>query len=105
MEEGFVYILTNRNRTVLYVGATRYLKKRIDLHRKGKAALFTKKYNVIELVYYERYSDYHEAFAMEKKLKNWKRSWKQDLIKNFNPEWKDLFPKIELLTDTESSSA
>ena len=76
-----------------------------ELHRKRKAALFTKKYNVIELVYYERYSDYHEAFAMEKKLKNWKRSWKQDLIKNFNLEWKDLFPKIELLTDTESSSA
>ncbi len=50
MEEGFLYILSNKNRTTLYIGATKKLKERIELHIAGKASEFTKKYNVIELM-------------------------------------------------------
>jgi len=94
MKEGFVYILSNKNKTVLYVGATKYLKQRVELHKKGKAVLFTKKYNVNELLYYEKHSNYREAFIKEKQLKNWRRKWKWNLIREFNPELKDLYLEL-----------
>ncbi|MDG2194906.1 MAG: GIY-YIG nuclease family protein [Polaribacter sp.] len=56
MIEGYLYILTNKNKTVLYIGATKDLKKRVELYIDGKAARFTKKYSVNELMYFEKYS-------------------------------------------------
>lgn len=91
MKEGFVYILSNKNRTTLYIGATGNLKERIELHIKGEATEFTKKYNVNELIYFEHFSDYHEAFVREKQLKNWRKDWKWKLIKIKNPELKNLY--------------
>jgi len=94
MEEGFLYILSNKNRTVLYIGGTKKLKKRIELHIDRKATDFTKKYNVNELVYFEKYSNYHDAFAREKQLKNWRNEWKWNLIKSKNPQLKNLYLEL-----------
>ncbi len=75
----------------MYVGGSKYLKKRVALHKKGRATEFTRKYNVNELMYYEPYSNFHDAFAREKQLKNWRKEWKWNLIKSMNPDLKDLY--------------
>lgn len=91
MEKGYTYILTNKNSTVLYIGATKNLKNRIDCHRNGTGAVFTKKYNVFVLVYFEEFDDFNDAFRREKQLKNWHKDWKWNLIKLSNTELKDLY--------------
>ena len=91
MIEGYVYMLSNKNRTVLYIGATKNLKARIELHVSGKATEFTRKYNVNELLYFEKYSNFHDAFEREKKLKNWHKDWKWNLIKLENPKLKNIY--------------
>ncbi len=91
MKEGFVYILSNKNKTVLYIGATGNLKERIEKHISGEATLFTKKYSVNELLYFETFSDYSDAFVREKQLKNWHKEWKWNLIKSKNPHLKNLY--------------
>jgi putative endonuclease len=91
MEKGFIYILTNKNQTVLYVGATKNLKNRIDKHIDGTGAIFTKKYNVTILVYFEEFDQYEDAFKREKQLKNWHKDWKLNLVKRSNPELNDLY--------------
>ena len=91
MEKGFTYILTNKNHTVLYVGATKNLKNRIDHHVNGTGASFTKKYNVTILIYFEEFSNFSDAFKREKQLKNWHKDWKWNLAKLSNPELKDLY--------------
>ena len=94
MKEGFAYILSNKNRKVLYVGATGKLKERVEKHMSGKATLFTKKYSVNELMYFEVFSNYHDAFVGEKQLKNWKKEWKWNLIKSQNPQLKNLYLEL-----------
>jgi putative endonuclease len=91
MEKGFTYILTNKNCTVLYVGASKNLKNRIDCHRNGTGAVFTKKYNATILIYFEEFDDFSDAFKREKQLKNWHKDWKWNLAKISNPELKDLY--------------
>jgi putative endonuclease len=91
MIKGYTYILTNKNFSVIYVGATKDLKCRIDSHINGTGAVFTKKYNATILVYYEEFDDYHNAFEREKQLKNWHKEWKWNLVKVSNPELKDLY--------------
>ena len=94
MIDGFVYILSNKNKTVLYIGATKYLKERIHLHIKGKATKFTKKYSVNELLYFEKFSNFQDAFKREKQLKNWHKDWKWNLIKSQNPNLKNLYLEL-----------
>lgn len=94
MKGGFTYILTNKNHSVLYVGATKKLKERIDAHKSGKGALFSKKYNATILIYYEEFDDFSEAFKREKQLKNWHKDWKWNLAKLSNPELKDLYLEL-----------
>ena len=91
MEKGFTYILTNKNNTVLYVGATKNLKNRIDCHRNGTGAVFTKIYNATILIYFEEFEDLSDAFKREKQLKNWHTDWKWNVAKLLNPELKDLY--------------
>ena len=86
----YVYILTNRWKTVLYTGMTNSLEKRIWQHKNKVIAGFTKKYNCDRLVYYETYDEVDQAIAREKQLKPWSRSKKKILIERLNPEWKDL---------------
>lgn len=90
MPKCFVYIMTNKYQNVLYLGATRNLRRRISEHRRGKSKSFTHKYNVDQLVYVEEVSDMEIAFEREKQLKNWHREWKMNLIRAMNPMMKDL---------------
>ena len=90
----YVYITTNWNHTVLYIGVTNNLKRRIFEHRNKIFPGFTKKYNVGKLVYYEHFSKINDAIKREKNLKRWKREWKSELILKMNPEWRDLYDEI-----------
>ncbi len=90
----FVYILTNFEETTFYIGVTSNLQKRIWEHKNKIVKGFTKKYNVDKLVYYEQTEDVEIALNREKQLKRWHRQWKVNLIKEFNPEMKDLFESI-----------
>ncbi len=90
----FVYILTNKNNTVLYVGITSNLLGRIFQHKEQVTKGFTSRYNVDKLVYYEIYEDVYEAISREKQLKNLVRRKKDVLINEFNPQWLDLSDKL-----------
>ena len=91
---GYVYILINRSRTVLYIGVTSNLYARIYDHRTGMGSTFTKKYNCTDLVYYHFYPTIDEAILREKQPKKWKRARKNNLITSFNLMLKDLFSGV-----------
>ncbi|MCS6956223.1 MAG: GIY-YIG nuclease family protein [Patescibacteria group bacterium] len=93
-ENYFIYILTNKKNGVLYIGITNDLKRRIYEHKNKLVDGFTKKYNLKILVYYELYQDVNLAIIREKRLKKWNRAWKINLIKEKNPEWKDLYYEL-----------
>ncbi|SNR60634.1 GIY-YIG nuclease family protein [Desulfurobacterium atlanticum] len=93
-KQGFVYIVTNKNNKVLYIGVTSDLVRRIYQHRNKLIDGFTSKYNCTKLVYYEVFDSIEEAIKREKYLKGKKRQFKVDLINRFNPEWKDLYESI-----------
>jgi putative endonuclease len=86
----FIYIITNYNRTTSYIGVTNDLERRIKEHKSLKGSVFTSKYKLTDLVYYEEISSMKSAIAREKQLKNWHREWKINLIKELNPEMNDL---------------
>jgi len=85
-----VYIMTNYSETSLYIGVTNNLQKRVWEHKNKVVDGFTKKYNVNKLVYYELTDSIDSAINREKQLKRWHRDWKINLIKEINPEFKDL---------------
>jgi putative endonuclease len=93
----WVYIVTNRNHSVLYIGLTNSLSRRIWEHRQGTGANFPAAYQCKKLIYYEHYSNVHEAIARESQLKKWSRAKKIKLINRLNPSWLDL--GIEVLQD------
>ena len=86
-----VYIITNKNNTVLYVGVTSDLKKRVWEHKKKLVDGFTKKYNINKLVYFESCDSMEQAIEREKRIKKWNRQWKVEMIEDKNPNWKDLY--------------
>ena len=86
----FVYILANWNHSVLYIGVTNDLQRRVYEHRQELVEGFTKKYHVHKLVYYEQTGDVKAALAREKQLKGWRREKKEALVETMNPDWKDL---------------
>ena len=85
-----VYIMTNYSQTSFYIGITGNLQKRVWEHKNKVVDGFTKKYNVDRLVYYELTDSVDTALNREKQLKRWHREWKINLIKEMNPEFKDL---------------
>ena len=89
MKSYFVYIMTNRSKT-LYTGVTNNLERRVYEHKNKLVAGFTSKYNITKLVYYEETNDVHSALAREKQIKGWLRAKKIALIEAENPEWKDI---------------
>ncbi len=91
---GIVYILTNKHNTVLYTGVTRNLQRRLAEHKLHINPGFTTKYNIEKLVYYEVYDRLDEGIHREKQLKRWHRAWKEKLINDFNPDWRDLAEDI-----------
>jgi len=90
----WVYILASQIGGTLYVGVTNNLIRRIYEHRQGLVDGFTKRYGVHRLVYFEQFDDIEQAILREKRLKNWKRAWKIQLIEENNPNWDDLYPRI-----------
>ncbi|PHS52848.1 MAG: endonuclease [Lutibacter sp.] len=90
----FTYILTNKNKTVLYIGVTNNLHDRIKYHEENKKNSFPFKYKCFYLIYFEYFSEITQAIAREKQLKGWKRDRKEELIANFNPNWKFLNNEI-----------
>ncbi len=90
----YVYIVSNYNHSTLYIGVTSDLYARILSHRNGEGSGFTKKYNCRVLLYYEFLDHIVSAIEREKQMKKWKREWKDRLIKEFNPEYRDLFGEI-----------
>ncbi|WP_422486391.1 GIY-YIG nuclease family protein [Gudongella sp. DL1XJH-153] len=90
----YVYILANWNNKVLYTGVTGNLQRRIFEHKNKLVDGFTKKYNVDKLVYYDSTDDIREAIKREKEIKGWKRFKKDELIREFNPDWRDLTEDI-----------
>jgi putative endonuclease len=87
----FVYILTNKNKTVLYTGVTNDLTRRLFEHKNNLSEdSFTAKYNVNILIYFESTNDIHAALNREKQIKAGSRAKKIQLINQLNPEWKDL---------------
>ncbi len=86
----YVYILTNKSNKVLYTGVTNDLRRRLYEHKNKLIPGFTSTYNVDKLVYYAYTSNVNEAIAFEKKIKGWRRSKKDALIEEMNPEWKEL---------------
>jgi putative endonuclease len=87
-----VHILANRPRGVLYVGVTNDLERRVTEHREGKGSAFCRKYNVHILVYSDVFQEVTDAIAAEKRIKKWRRAWKEKLIEEQNPEWRDQMP-------------
>jgi putative endonuclease len=85
--------MTNKNNTVLYTGVTRDIKKRVYEHKEKLAEGFTKRYNIIKLVYYEVFDDSENAISREKQIKGGSRQKKIDLIESINRKWEDLYEK------------
>ncbi len=90
----YVYILTNKYKTVFYTGVTNDLCRRTFEHKMKLNEGFSEKYNADSLVYYELFFNITDAIRREERLKRWKRKWKMVLIEKFNPQWKDLFGEI-----------
>ena len=87
----WVYIMSNREDGVLYIGVTSDLSRRIVQHREGKGSAFCRRYGLKRLVYAEEHDSIEDAIAREKAMKAWKRAWKIELVEGVNPEWDDLF--------------
>jgi len=92
----YVYILTNKNKTVLYTGVTNNLKERLYHHKNPEenTKAFTAKYSCYYLVYYEHFFEIDTAINREKVIKGWSRQKKDNLITNFNFNWKFLNDSI-----------
>jgi putative endonuclease len=92
---GYVYILTNKNHTVLYTGVSSNLEARLHEHKRGeKKNSFTYRYNAHKLVYYEKFDSIALAIKREKFIKSKNRKWKIDRINRYNPLWLDLSEKL-----------
>ena len=86
--------MTNKNNTVLYVGVTSNLIKRVYEHKASLVEGFSNKYKTYKLVYYEICEDIINAISREKQIKGWLRIKKLELIGKFNPNWEDLYKTI-----------
>ena len=92
--KGYIYFMTNVSNSVLYIGVTNSLKRRIIEHEEGMGSAFTHKYNCTKLVYFESFPDIEQAIAREKQLTHFKRAWKDELVNGMNPEWRDLGSEV-----------
>ena len=89
-----VYILANRKHGTLYVGVTSKLAARVFQHKNNEVEGFTSKYRIHRLVWAEMHDTMETAIAREKQIKKWNRAWKVQLIEQENPEWDDLYDRL-----------
>ena len=94
MKQPAVYLLASRYRGTLYVGVTSDLVQRIWQHRQGLVEGFTQRHGVHMLVWFEQHATMLDAIAREKRIKEWKRAWKLELIETNNPRWRDLYDDL-----------
>lgn len=87
-------MVTNKNKTVLYIDVANDLQRRVYEHENGLIPGFTQKYNCHYLVYFEHFQHINDAIDREKEIKKWAREKKENLIGGFNPEWKFLNTEI-----------
>ena len=95
MKSYFVYIASNRYRTVFYTGMTNDLRRRIAEHKSGTGSRFTAQYRVRDLLYFEEHRQVADAIAREKEIKGWRREKKLALVHSQNPEMNDLAAALE----------
>lgn len=94
MEQWYVYLLASKKGGILYTGVTGDLPRRVGEHKEKYVSSFSKRYNIVHLVYYEVFSDPESAIQREKRIKKWYRKWKIALIEKNNPEWNDLYETL-----------
>jgi putative endonuclease len=92
----YLYIITNWNNNVMYIGVTNDLVRRLYEHKNKFYHGFTKKYNLNKLVYFELFFDMSDAIRREKEIKKWRREKKNKLVESINPDWRDLGLKLNL---------
>jgi putative endonuclease len=97
----WVYIITNKPNGTLYIGVTGGLHDRMERHIDEEGSIFSSKYKLKTLVYYEEFQYINDAIAREKQLKNWKREWKISLIEESNPSWNNLYKRLDSETNSE----
>ena len=86
----YVYIITNKYKSTLYLGVTNNLVRRLDEHSNLRIGGFSNRYRCKYLVFYEKHTDVNDAINREKEIKKWNRAKKEDLIRKYNPDWKFL---------------
>ncbi len=90
MKTGYVYIMSNKLRTVYYIGVTNSIERRVLEHKAGIGSSFCNRFQCYDLLYYEDFSDITEAILKEKQMKKWNRVWKEELIQKNNIDMLDL---------------
>jgi len=90
MKKSYIYFMTNKNNTTIYIGVTSNLSKRVYQHKTKENKGFTSTYNCEKLVYFEEFENINVAIEREKQLKSGNRKRKIELIESKNPFWKDL---------------
>jgi len=88
----YVYIVTNKIQGTLFIGLTANIIKRSCEHKMGVVDGFAKRYHLNVVVLVETFDNFKDAFERKKRLKNWRREWKINLIESTNPAWEDLYP-------------
>ena len=94
MKPFYVYILASQKNGTLYTGHTDDISRRVWQHKEGLGSIFTRKYGVTRLVWYEHHHTRESAKTREYQIKGWKRAWKIELIEKANPHWLDLYLKL-----------
>ena len=87
----YTYILASGRNGTLYTGSTDDIQNRSAEHKHKRFDGFTAKYGVDKLVWYEEHATRDAAFIRERRIKEWKRAWKMEMIERANPSWRDLF--------------
>ena len=90
----YVYILASRRNGTLYIGSTDDISRRIWQHKTGEIPGFTRRYGVKILVWFDVFETREAAFHRERQMKEWQRAWKIKLIEETNPDWADLYERL-----------
>jgi putative endonuclease len=100
---GYLYIMTNRHKTVIYTGVTNDLCRRVHEHKNHLIKnSFTDRYNIEFCIYYEEFANFESAINRETEIKKWNRQKKENLINKKNPQWKELVTENGFIRDSLS---